>query len=135
MNKKDLISFREPEENDLNFIFSSWKQSLRDGNPFYSAIDHDVYFEKSEPVIQSILSRPDCRVKIACLKDDPEVILGYCVFENKIVHWVYIKEVWRRIGLSSDLLPKDFDTTTHFTDRGLKILLKKYPNVKFNPFL
>lgn len=98
-------------------------------------IDHDAYFQNYDEVIKEMLARTDCQIKIACLKEDPDVILGYCVFENKTVHWIYVKEVWRRIGLSSDLLPTGFDTITHITDRGKKILDKKYPNTKFNPFL
>lgn len=133
MNKKDLIAIRDYAPTDEAFVFQTWLQGLYHGNPVYRLIDHNAYFENYRKVIESILS--SASVRVACLKDDPDIILGYSVIHGTKLHWAHTKEAWRKIGILKDLLPANFDTVTHITTVGENILKYKFPNVKFNPFL
>lgn len=135
--KKNLISYREPHPNDTNFILSTWLRGLYYGNSFYNEIDQDSYFTNYDSIIKKILTKPDVIVKVCCLKEDDQVILGYCVAEKKenyfICHWVFVKSIWRSIGIAKDLLNFfDIDVVTHLTDSYIK---NKPKRIKFDPFL
>lgn len=132
--KKDLITTRSPHPDDLNFILSTFLRGLYHGNEFFKEIDHDSYFKNYHEVVSSLLLKPSVKVTIACLKNDRDVILGYSVTSPETLHWVFVKEAWRKIGLALDLIPPDMKQVTHLTKPGRAILHAKFPNVIFNPF-
>jgi hypothetical protein len=91
-------------------------------------------FERGyRPVIGRLLKQS--RIRVACFKDSPNVILGYSVSEGSKVHWMHVKEAWRKFGLGKLLLPPDFNEVSHKTILAEKILKLKYPKVTYNPFL
>lgn len=133
MNKKDLIAIRDFQEADKDFIFATWLRGLRYGNSWFELIDSVIYYKVYHDAIDFILNNPKITIKVACLKDDPEVILGYTVYKGPRLDWVFVKKAWRKIGIAKSLIPKDISSVTHITNVGLSIL-KKHKNVRFNPF-
>lgn len=136
--RSDLMTLRVYDtKNDKNFIFSTWLRGLRYGNDWFLSVNNDVYFECYHKVIERILAHPDAQVVVACLKDDPEVILGYSVTrfinDKTVLDWVFVKKAWRSIGIAKALVPEKIETVTHLTKVG-KAILSKSPYV-FNPFL
>ena len=133
VGKEDLIAFRSGTLEDASFIFSTWLKGLRFGNDWCSLIDSKVYFSVYHKVIENILSKPNVSVKVACLKEDPGVILGYSVYSGTRLDWCHVKKSWRNIGLARDLVPTNIATVSHLTSVGRSIL-KKHQSVSFNPF-
>lgn len=131
--KYDLVAFRAGNMDDASFIFSTWLKGLRFGNDWYGLIESKAYFAAQHKVIEAILSKPNVTVKVACLKDDPGVILGYAVFAGPRLDWVHVKKSWRKIGLMKDLVPQNITSVSHVTDIGRSIL-KRHNGVTFNPF-
>lgn len=74
-------------------------------------------------------------IGVACLSEDPNVVLGYSVVERKdedVLHWIHVKFVWRKIGIAKALLkPFDIKATTHLTTLGEQL---KPKHMIFNPF-
>lgn len=134
ISKKELISIRDYLEDDHHFIMATWLSGLYHGSDWFKGIDRDDYFKNYRVVIQKILDKSDIHVRIACLKDDPDVILGYSVLEGPTLHYLFCKPAWRGIGLSTDLIQKDLSVVSHLTEVGRKILEKNYPHVKFKPY-
>lgn len=132
VTKKNLISIRDYQSDDQNFILSTWLNGLRYGNDWFKEIDQETYFKAYHPIVCNLIF--DSKVSVACLKEDPSVILAYSVHDGDVLHYVFCKEVWRGIGLSKDLIPQNLKVVTHLTKTGLSILKKKYPNAIFNPF-
>lgn len=136
LQKKNLISIRDFYPADFNFIISTWLKGAYLGNNFYQLIDKKSYYQNYDPAVKRILQRKTTEVKVCCLKEDPGVILGYAVLEKRdidILHWVFVKFVWRGIGIMKDLLePYDIKATTHLTQRFIKTKPKR---IKFDPFL
>lgn len=132
--KKDLFSYRSPQTNDINFIYSSWLKGLRYGNDWFEFISKEAYYTFYHRIIELILQRPTTTITIACLKDDPDVILGYSVQEGSVLHWVFVKPAWRKIGLATDLV-KPFKSVSHITAVAKSILITKFPHIEFNPFI
>lgn len=132
LDKSSLIDFRDAMKDDTAFIFSTWLRGLKFGNSWYRLINAKVYYYVYHKIIEAIIAKPTTFVKIACLKEDPSVILGYSVYEKDRLHWVHVKKAWRNIGLAKDLVPQDIKVVSHLTDVGKIIFLKK--NLDFNPF-
>ncbi len=129
----DIMAFRTGWEDDRSFILATWLRGLYYGNPLFKEIEKDVFMENYHRIISDVLDRATTTVRVAVLKDDLNVILGYAVFSSETtLHWVFVKEAWRKIGIASKLIPQSTDTVTHLTILGRKI---KPTAMKFNPFL
>lgn len=132
ISKNDLVTIRDFAEADSSFIFATWLKGLYYGNYFFREIDKDTFFKCYHRVIEKILLKPESFIAVSCLKEDEDVILGYAVCEPEVLHWVFIKDAWRKLGLAKDLVPKDIKYVTHLTEVGANIKPKEW---KFNPFL
>lgn len=135
INKADLIAVRDYVPEDKNFILATWLRGLYYGDSVYSNMKKQTFMETYHKIIETVLATPQIKIKIACLKEDPSVILGYAALAAtpNTIHWVFVKKFWRGIGLAKDLVPKETNATTHLTKIGLSILKKK--DWAFNPFL
>ncbi len=135
IDKKNLIAIRDGVPEDHAFIMATWLRGLYYGDSWFSLINKDVFMTAYHLHLETLLKTPGITVKVACLKDDPEVILGYAVLTaDRIVHWVYCKGAWRKIGIAKSLVPDNVTSATHLTKIGLSILRKK-PRISFNPFV
>lgn len=129
MDKKSLITNREYIADDYNFILATWLRGLYYGNDWFNKIPKTTFMENYHKVIDHIIKKPNTKIAVSCLLEDPNVILGYSVYEPKILHWVFVKQPWRGIGIAKDLIPHDITTVTHLTRSHIKT------EYQFNPFL
>jgi hypothetical protein len=131
---KELCTFREARTEDHAFILSTWLRGLYYGGPFFREIEKSSFFKHYQLIVKGILARS--QIQIACLKEDHDVILGYAVTQEKntdvILHWVFVKSAWRRVGLARDLIPNTVSAVTHLTQVGKSLKPEKW---KFDPFL
>ena len=133
INKSDLIYVRDFVEEDRNFIEATWLKGLRYGNDWFELIESGAYYKNYPLSIQKLMNLVLTEVKVACLKDSPDVVLAYSVYTGTRLHWVYCRKKWRNIGIARSLVPTNIDIATHLTETGRSIL-KKHPGIKFNPF-
>lgn len=134
IDKNSLIAIRDGAPKDREFIFATWLRGLRFGNDWFTLIDAKIYFSIYHRVIEALLASPHVSIKVACLKDDPDVILGYSVSRGTKLDWVFVKKAWRKVGIAKSLMPPIITYVTHVTKVG-KSILQKYPKVSFNPFI
>jgi hypothetical protein len=140
MNKEDLIAVRDVRQGDIPFIFSTWLKGIYyGGDKFFRKIPKDVFFSNYHKVLERILQTPGVVVKVTCLKEDDDVLIGYCVYRQAagvtVLDWVFCKKDWRNTGLARDMLPPSVEIITHLTRPGEAIAAAKYPKAVFNPFL
>lgn len=129
--KDDLITYRPFREADLPFILDSWLKTLRVNNDFFRQIDRDIY-KLIYPEIVTRLVRTH-RTRVACLKEDDDVIIGYVCTNSDTLHWVFVKNQWRGLGIMKDLVPNGLTFISH-TTRLFRPISDKY-NWRLNPFL
>lgn len=98
---------------------------------YLGSIDQDAFMKGYHDHIERLLQ--SSTVSVACLRSDPDVILGYSVSQPGILHWVFVKPDWRRLGIANNLIPKDTKTVTGFTRVGE--IIRKRKLFKFNPFI
>lgn len=129
-----LTASRLPLGDATSFIYSKWLRSLRYENDFFRLIDATSYWQAYQNHVSMLLARPETRVNLAVLTDDPDVILGFAVYRGPVLDYVYVHKHQRRLGIAKALVPQGIEAFTHVTKTGLTIWGSKYSKVKFNPF-
>jgi len=134
VDRKSLIATRKSQPSDVPFIYSTWLQGYLHGNDWLNPLSQPSYYEMARTNLNDLFQRPHCECIIACLKEDPEIILGYSVFEKTehktTLHWVWVKPVWRTIGIAKQITPTDIDYVSHLTKVGFSIFKTKKWNYK-----
>lgn len=128
MNK---IIIRDYNEGDRNFIYGSWLHGLYFGHDWIKEIQADIFFKEYQKIVEKIMDR--ATIKVATLPDAEDVALGYVVYQGVVLHWIFVKDAWRKMGIARSLYPKEITTVTHLNKTGRTLRIRK--NLIFNPFL
>lgn len=130
---EEICEIRDGLPEDVNFILATFLRGLYYGDSWFSHIDKKIFMDNYKHVAQKILATSV--VKVACLKEDPNIIVGYSVLsaDYEAVVWVFVKSAWRRQGVARSLVPAHPLYVTHLTKLGLQ-LLPKLSGALFNPF-
>lgn len=136
-SQKDLITTRSYHAEDRSFILACWLRGLYYGNTFFSEIPKNIFMEHYHKILERFLDNPNVTITVACLKDDPEVILGYSVSRvsikgEAVLDWVFVKSAWRQIGIAKSLMPSNLQVVSHTTKLGRAL---KPSHVTYNPFV
>lgn len=86
---------------DLPFVADSWRRSYEDA-PSAKAPSLAEYIRTQRRVIETCLASSD--TTIAHWPGDPDHILGWVSHRPGVVHYVFVKQVYRRRGLGRALL-------------------------------
>ena len=101
------ISYRPMNPKDNGFLYSTWLKSYRQ-MPYAQNMSNDTFFYHHKQVVEKILAKPETVITIICEDTDPNHIYGYSVVEKygdaSIIHYVYIKHSYRKLGLAGSLL-------------------------------
>lgn len=132
-NNRDGYEVRAYATSDFNFVAATFLRGLYYGDTVFSDIPKQAFMTNYKPVIEALVVKND--VWVACLKDEPDVILGYSIVSKDFatVHFVFVKKAWRKQGIARSILPQYPTTVTHLTALG-KSLLPKFKDCVFNPF-
>lgn len=115
---------RYAQEGDMNFIYSTWLKGLYFSCEYFKKIPSQVFFVDYQRIIDSILENPDVFLHVACLPDDQDVILGYSITTQNIIHWIFVKESWRKLGICKALVPESLKRCTHVSNIGRTLMYK-----------
>lgn len=116
---------------DEALIKATMLKGLYYGCDFFRQMEQDRFFEAYSPLVDELLRNKN--IIVACLEEDPDVILGYAIVSQPVLHYVYVKEVWRGQGIVRKML-QDLKITkvSHLTKIGNKIRIAK--KLQFDPF-
>lgn len=130
-----LYDIRAMAPNDKNFIMASFLRGVYYGDACFTAIPKHIFMNNYKVIAERLLDSRVVNVQVACLKEDPDVILGYSLLsaDNECVIWCFVKSVWRKRGIAKSLIPHQPIAYMHLTPVG-KDLLPKFPGIVFNPF-
>jgi GNAT superfamily N-acetyltransferase len=131
-----LYDIRDAKIGDKAFILATFLRGLYYGDSWFSQVPKDIFMANYKLVAEKLVTSPRSIVKIACLKEDPDIIIGYSILSGDYssVHWVYVKEKFRKRGVAKSLLPKYPTAVTHLTVLGKSLLNKFETPPIFNPF-
>lgn len=94
------VKLRPYRESDKGFVFSTYLKTQR--TSYQDTVDI-VYFTGMQNRMMGMIS--NCNITIACNKDDEDQIYGYVISsqhgKTPIIHFVYIKQPFRKVGLAT----------------------------------
>lgn len=135
-----LYDIRDAVESDKSFILATFLRGLYYGSSGdshlairYDLIDKNIFMNNYDHIASALINASV--VKVACLKEDPDVIMGYSILSQdyQTIHFVYCKRNWRNKGIGRSLVPAHPTYVSHLTDLGNR-LLNKINNPIYNPF-
>lgn len=135
-----LYDIRDVKPSDNNFILATFLRSLYYGydenSPYFRLIPKEIFWANYKPIAEAMVQPGRVTIKIACLKEEPDVILGYSILSNDFstINFVYVKSAWRLRGIARALVPQYPTTVTHLTKVGQSLLTKFETPIIFNPF-
>ena len=110
------MNIRKIEEDDINFILSTWLKSYYDnlkgcerrGLP---CPDSDIFYSKHQAKIKDVLKKAlnhdGSNAAFVCTApDDLTQIMGYIVFDAECIHYCFVKNVYRKLGVGRKLMEK-----------------------------
>lgn len=132
-----LIDVRDSHPGDYAFILASFLRGVYYGETIFALIPKDIFMDNYKKVANTLIRNPNVVVKMASLKEDPNVLLGFSILSTdfQTIHWVYVKSAWRKQGIATRLLPKFPTSITHLNKLGIILWRLKFPKTIFNPFI
>lgn len=114
---------------DDAFIFSTWRNGLFYGSDLKETALPSEFFSEQTAKIKHILTYAN--VRMACINDAPDVILGYAVFTGDLhLEWIFVKQQFRGKGIAKYLTPKINTVSPELTRVGSAIVKKKKLTIK-----
>lgn len=99
------VNVRPAAQGDVSLIFSSWLKSFRNGTANCN-VSNSIYFAEQHKLIEALMKR--CEVHVACSTKNPGDIYGWICFERVqgifTLHYVYVKQTFRSLGVANALL-------------------------------
>lgn len=131
-----LYSIRHATDDDRNFILKSFLLGTYYGDTWFSKIPKRIFMDNYKKVAEALFNKCKNSIRIACLPDEPDVILGYSILNSSstVLHFLYVKDRWRRKGIGRQLTPTSVTSVTHLTSLGETLIKKLVPEPLFNPF-
>jgi GNAT superfamily N-acetyltransferase len=134
------ILIRDAQADDEAFFFNALLQHYKHSSPHSKLIPDRCYYVEHKKLIDRQAQKQSNILKIACLKDDPQVVFGFMWAnqEELTLHYCYVKKAFRRLGIAkllfNTLFKKDDEIFyTHLTYDGGFITHSK-GNFNFNPY-
>lgn len=132
-----LYEVRDAKPEDKNFILASFLRALYHGDSWFSFIPRGIFMSNYSKIAEIIITNPKNIVKIACLREDPDTILGYSILSGDYqgIHFCYVRKAWRDKGIGRSLVPQYPSYVTHLTNVGRELMSKFPKTTIFNPFI
>lgn len=124
-------------------IYRCWLGSLaREEEGISNEPEDDDRFRafkrRRRPDISRVLAAPGTKIRVMCSRKDPDVVLGWIVFElPATIHFLYVPKPWRKGGVAralvrdSGLAPRAI--ATHYTSWGFPRLKRLFESLEFDP--
>lgn len=136
------IQLDSPDADEFKFILDSWSSSFRK-SPFAGVVPNNHWAAVSRATMTQLMTRPSVTTTVALAGSSAETrgrVMGYVVSEPGILHWLYVKKDYRKLGIGRQLLDsamvgwggieKMYPRYTHRTDVSNKFLP---PGWKWDP--
>ena len=128
------VHYRPVEAADAPWIYSSW---LRTYERSVRARDAGAaYWDGHHAAVAAVLQNPDARGIVAVVPESPGTILGWIVYEPNVLHYLHVKDGFRRAGLGRALLQGAMPVGyyTHRTKSGEAFLTGVLSEAKYDPY-
>ena len=102
-------AFDLPADDELVLVYDSWARSFRK-SPWAGCVPNHLWDGVSRACISELLSRSRVIMAVKNLDDGKRRVLGYSVSEPGALHWLYVKDDYRGLGVGKSLLEVTVNT-------------------------
>lgn len=95
--------FDAPTAEEYSLIYDSWARSFRK-SPWAGCVPNHLWDQVSRACIGELLNRSLVIVAVKELSEGTRRVMGYSVSEPGVLHWLYVKDDFRRMGVGHSLL-------------------------------
>ncbi len=133
-NSSDCV-IRHGSHIDFGYIHKTWLRVWR--SHFPRDVNDALFSEYHRHIFNRILA--NSKVYIATIEEDESMVLGYLVARKDVLHWVWVRSAFRRMGIANALMDAYLREAgkpryaSHWTQSGEHFVKKL--GLKFNPFL
>src|ERR1700686_3327393 len=115
MDFNGLYDIRKGKDEDKNFILATFLRGLYYGDSFFSQVPKDIFMDRYKRVANALVNDTNTDIFVACLPEDPDVILGYSLIskDGKTLYWTFVKAAWRKNGIGKSLISQDIKYVAH----------------------
>jgi hypothetical protein len=129
-----IFDIRPARPLDIPFIYETWLKSYKHDSAFGKSVRSSVFFPAYGEVIDNILL--SSTTIIACHPEEPDIILGYLVYSPTILHYVFVKEAFRGLGIARTLYETaQVPTTLSHRTGSVQDILARHSELVYNPFV
>ena len=100
------LAFRGPVAGDVKLVMDAWIKGFRN-SPYAGCVTNDRWHETQANTVEQLLARGS-RLLVLCSETRPDQIVGFACWEpvkgGLCVHYLYVKDPFRRKGLGTALL-------------------------------
>lgn len=122
LGEETSISLRPAEESDLQYVVKSWLRSYWHDSDYARAQGRVYHVEHRRLVLRLIQQGA---VTVAAWSGDPDTIIGFACTRAGVVHYVYVREEFRRMGIAHLLVGPMASHPVEYTHRTS--ILRKLP--------
>lgn len=127
----EVLKFRRARPDEAALVRSSWFESYRKGG-CAPEVPFPTYKTGQNEIMDRLLGRG--QVWVATLTEVPDEVLGWVCFDETAIHYVYVKQAYRRRGIATSLIAlAGARVFTHQT-RAWRPLATRF-RLQFNPYL
>ncbi len=110
-----------------SFVISNWlKQNLYNG--YKPLPERTSYYKNHQVLIKQVLGG-----YVAVNNEDSEQFIGFACGSSQVLHFIFVKEIFRKLGIAKMLYEKlgSPKTFTHITKDSIKLIDKTFT---FDPY-
>jgi hypothetical protein len=128
------------QPSELAYVKATWLKHYKEHSDFARPIRDSVYYPAHSRIVDHILRKPQTRAIIAAHIDEPDVILGFLVYEMMdpvVIHYAYVMSRARQLGVATAMLKAaEIEPSFVFTHRtpDAKAIQAKNPNLTYDPY-
>ena len=98
------FAIRPMVKSDEPFIFRAWLEGYWPHFPGRVVMSRGEFMERWHIIIERILADPKTRTVVAHVEGHPDMLLGFACGNDTCLHWAYVKQAFRQMGIASALL-------------------------------
>jgi GNAT superfamily N-acetyltransferase len=138
-----MIKLIAGNQSHHNFILNSWLTQYyelfdpKSEKPRYAGMKlpfmkHSTYWDNHEKLIKKALERSS--ILVAVNEEDPDQFIGWMVNEKDCVHFIYVKALFRKQGIATQMLDTLGDSWLEFSHISPVIWRTKKFKFSYNPY-
>jgi hypothetical protein len=117
---------------DRPFIFASFLNAYYYGNILARVAPVTEFWRFYNNKVAALVDDPGVTVSVACADNDPNLLLGMAITQGEVIHFVFVKEPFRLLGIAKLLLGEGPHTAYSHLTRSARDLVGR---MKYTPYL